>query len=88
MSSPTWITFSPAATGRTASIMEASTPRVFSTMTTASAPSGSMPPVWISAASPGASFSPAGCPMATSPASLRYAGRPSVAPWVSSARTA
>ena len=45
MSSPNCTTFSPGATARKASIVVGPTSCVCSTMTTASAPSGSMPPV-------------------------------------------
>ena len=61
---------------------------VCSTITTASAPSGSMPPVAIRAHSPVPSARFGAWPIKTSSTTSRYAGSPSVAPNVSAARTA
>ena len=62
------------------SMLASSTRCVFSTMTTASAPGGIMPPVWTMAASPTPISMVAALPMGTSPTTLRKAGRPGVAP--------
>ena len=61
---------------------------VYSTITTASAPSGSIPPVGTSTAFPGETWTHGASPMTTSPAASKRAGRLSDAPKVSRARTA
>jgi hypothetical protein len=61
----------------------------YSSITTASQPSGTTPPVAIDTASPGASAPPVQTsPMGTAPRSVKNAGTASDAPWVSRARTA
>src|SRR5208337_1371324 len=88
ISSPALSTFSPGATGLVTSIVVLSSAEVYSTITTASAPSGSIPPVGTPTALPGSTFTLGGSPMTTSPDVSRRAGRPSDAPKVSRARTA
>ena len=59
------------ATGRSTSMVEASTSWVFSTITTASAPSGSIPPVAILTVSPSFGSRVAGRPIITSSITVR-----------------
>ena len=62
---------SPGATGRSTSIVSPSTSWVFSTITTASAPSGTIPPVAMRTVSPRRGPRSAGWPISTSPTTLR-----------------
>ena len=66
---------SPGATGRTTSIVPGIASCVYSTMTTASAPSGITPPVGIATAVPAATATSGARPIATAPATSRYAGQ-------------
>ncbi len=79
---------SPGATGRTTSIVPVIASWVYSIITTASAPSGSAPPVGTAMALWAGRATSAGAPMATLPVRVRYAGIDSEAPKVSWARTA
>ena len=62
---------SPGAAGRTTSIVPGIASCVCSTMTTASAPGGSTPPVGIATAPPGATATSGALPIATAPATSR-----------------
>ena len=53
---------------------------VYSTMTTASAPGGSTPPVGMTATVPGPTVTSGSVPIRTAPATSRYPGRPSDTP--------
>jgi len=53
---------------------------VYSTMTTASAPAGSTPPVGMAAAVPGPTATSGSAPIRTVPARVRYPGSASDAP--------
>src|SRR5208337_2600757 len=88
ISSPALSTFSPGATGLVTSIVVLSSAEVYSTITTASAPSGSIPPVGTSTAFPGSAWTLGASPMTTTPDVSKRAGRLSDAPKVSRARTA
>jgi hypothetical protein len=86
-SSPTVSTFSPTAAAASTSI-SAPWRFVSSTITTASAPRGTIAPVWVRMASPGPTSRCGTTEVGTSPTMRRYAGDCSDAPWVSTARTA
>ena len=79
---------SPGATGRMTSIVPGIASCVYSTMTTASAPSGIMPPVGIAIAPPGGPRDRGARPISTAPMTSSGLGSPSEAPYVSAARTA
>ncbi len=88
-SSPFSITFSRGETLLETSMVRLSIASVYSTITTASAPTGSSPPVQIFAACPDFISRPSGeVPMATSPMTSNSAGCDSEAPKVSAAFTA
>ena len=88
-SSPGCSTPSPGATPRISSTWPGIGSLVYSTMTTASAPGGSRPPVGIAMTAAPAPTSPSGArPIATSPVSSSRTGSVSAAAYVSAARTA
>ena len=76
------------ATARVTSIVDSSIGSVCSTITTASAPGGTMPPVRIRAACPGFTPTSALLPISTSPTTVKSAGAESDAPKVDDAQTA
>ena len=86
-SSATWMTFSPGATGLSTSIDVSSAGCVLSTITTESAPSASVPPVYATAASPTPMPMLEDLPVGMSATTSKRAGRLSDAPYVSLART-
>ena len=88
MSSPTPRTFSPTAAGRLTSRVSSSGAVVNSSITTASAPSGTMPPVRMRAASPRPTENSGAAPIGTWPTISRYAGIASLAPKESEALSA
>jgi hypothetical protein len=70
----------PGATGRVISIVPGMVSAVYSTMTTASAPSGSTAPVGIATQPPGRTATLGAAPIRTAPTRSRYEGRLSEAP--------
>jgi len=70
----------PGATGRVTSIVPGIVSAVNSTITTASAPSGSTPPVGIATQPPGLTATVGAAPIRTAPSRSRYDGSPSDAP--------
>ena len=87
-SSSRMTTWSPGAWVRVSSTMLPPAGREYSTMTTQSAPSGSMPPVRMRAHWPGWRLMSGTAPMGQSPTHSSRAGEPSCAPKTSRARTA
>ncbi|OPY45345.1 MAG: hypothetical protein A4E47_01013 [Methanosaeta sp. PtaU1.Bin028] len=87
ISLPADIVFSPENAGRLTSTQSPSS-WAYSTMTTASAPFGIMPPVDISAAHPAATSTSGDWPIPTAPTRRTLIGRSSLASTVSKARTA